>query len=67
MWRWKKKNITGNIAPSTFGYAHHQVICNLEGVPKDYIFLDVNPAYEEMTGLKRNNYREKGDGSNTEY
>ncbi|NLT94795.1 MAG: PAS domain S-box protein [Clostridia bacterium] len=36
-----------------FGYAHHQLVCNREGIPVDYIFLDVNPAFEEMTGLKK--------------
>jgi diguanylate cyclase (GGDEF)-like protein/PAS domain S-box-containing protein len=38
-----------------FGYAHHKLVCNSEGYPEDYIFLDVNPAFEEMTGLKKEN------------
>lgn len=49
----EKKILQEILLQAPFGYAHHQVICNLEGVPKDYIFLDVNPAYEEMTGLKK--------------
>jgi diguanylate cyclase (GGDEF)-like protein/PAS domain S-box-containing protein len=38
---------------SPFGYAYHKLLCNDQGLPEDYIFLDVNPAFEEMTGLKR--------------
>ncbi len=34
------------------GFALHEIICNEEGVPVDYRFLDVNPAFERMTGLK---------------
>ncbi len=34
-------------------YAVHQVICDEAGKPKDYRFLEVNPAFEQMTGLKR--------------
>jgi len=35
------------------GCALHQVICDANGVPSDYRFLDVNPAFERMTGLVR--------------
>ncbi len=38
-----------------FGYAHHKIVCNAEGIPEDYIFLDINPAFREMTGLKDEN------------
>ncbi|KPU46353.1 putative diguanylate cyclase YegE [Oxobacter pfennigii] len=34
-------------------YAYHKVVYNREGIPDDYIFLDVNSAFEEMTGLKK--------------
>ncbi len=34
------------------GYALHEIICNTEGKPVDYKFLAVNPAFEEITGLK---------------
>jgi len=34
------------------GYARHQIICDDNGVPVDYRFLEVNPAYETMTGLR---------------
>ncbi|ACL15473.1 response regulator [Methanosphaerula palustris] len=36
------------------GFAHHQIICDAEGRPVDYRFIDVNPAFERLTGLKRN-------------
>jgi PAS domain S-box-containing protein len=37
----------------TEGFALHEIICNEQGVPCDYRFLDVNPAFEALTGLKR--------------
>ncbi|WP_425059392.1 hypothetical protein SCACP_40850 [Sporomusa carbonis] len=36
-----------------FGYAYHKLLFNDHGQPEDYIFLDINPAFEETTGLKR--------------
>ncbi len=35
------------------GCALHEVICDANGVPIDYRFLDVNPAFERLTGLVR--------------
>lgn len=35
------------------GFAVHEIICNDEGEPIDYRFLDVNPAFEKLTGVKR--------------
>ncbi len=34
------------------GLALHEVICDAAGKPVDYRFLSVNPAFEQMTGLK---------------
>jgi PAS domain S-box-containing protein len=34
-----------------FGYAYHKLICDEEGNPIDYIFLDVNQTFENLTGL----------------
>ncbi|GAB6159154.1 hypothetical protein JCM39194_23540 [Desulfotomaculum varum] len=31
-----------------FGYAYHKVVLNQEGLPEDYIFLDVNPVFEAI-------------------
>ncbi|MBN1361538.1 MAG: PAS domain S-box protein [Sedimentisphaerales bacterium] len=35
------------------GYALHEIICDEAGHPVDYRFLDVNPAFERLTGLTR--------------
>ena len=35
------------------GLAHHRVCRDNEGNPCDYVFLEVNPAYEQITGLSR--------------
>lgn len=35
------------------GYAYHKLLVDRNGKAEDYVFLDVNPAFEEMTGLKR--------------
>lgn len=37
------------------GFALHEIICNNEGVPVDYKFITLNPAFEELTGLKAEN------------
>lgn len=37
---------------SPAGYAYHKIICDENGDPCDYEFLDVNPAFEKFTGLK---------------
>jgi two-component system cell cycle sensor histidine kinase/response regulator CckA len=34
------------------GFALHEIICNEDGKPSDYRFLEVNPAFERLTGLK---------------
>ena len=35
------------------GFALHEIICDATGRPVDYRFIDVNPAYEQLTGLHR--------------
>ncbi len=35
------------------GFAYHQMVFDEQGKPVDYIFLEVNHAFEELTGLKR--------------
>ncbi len=37
----------------TEGFALHEILCDEQGRPCDYRFLDVNPAFERLTGLKR--------------
>ncbi len=35
------------------GYALHEIILDPDGVPCDYRFLEINPAFEKITGLTR--------------
>jgi PAS domain S-box-containing protein len=35
------------------GFALHEIILDAQGEPCDYRFLEVNPAFEALTGLKR--------------
>lgn len=37
----------------TEGFAIHEIILDENGVPCDYRFLDINPAFERLTGLSR--------------
>jgi PAS domain S-box-containing protein len=37
----------------TEGFAVHEIICDPDGEPVDYRFLDINPAFEKLTGLSR--------------
>jgi PAS domain S-box-containing protein len=39
----------------TEGFALHEIICDEKGEPCDYRFLDINTAFEKLTGLKRDN------------
>lgn len=36
---------------SEAGIALHEIIWNEEDVPVDYRFLEINPAFEKITGL----------------
>ncbi len=37
----------------TDGFALHEIICDENGEPYDYRFLEVNPAFENLMGMKR--------------
>jgi PAS domain S-box-containing protein len=37
----------------TEGFALHEIVCDPSGIPIDYRFLDINPAFERLTGLPR--------------
>lgn len=37
----------------TEGFALHEIVCDAAGVPCDYCFLEINPAFERLTGLRR--------------
>jgi diguanylate cyclase (GGDEF)-like protein/PAS domain S-box-containing protein len=40
------------IKESPAGYAYHKIICDENGIPCDYEFIEVNSAFEALTGLK---------------
>ncbi len=40
---------------SNLGYANHRIILDENNVPCDYLFLEVNSAFEKLTGLVGNN------------
>ena len=35
------------------GFAYHKIVIDKMGKPVDYVFLEVNLAFEKLTGLKR--------------
>jgi PAS domain S-box-containing protein len=37
------------------GFAYHKIETDDQGKPTDYVFLEVNDAFEKVTGLKREN------------
>jgi PAS domain S-box-containing protein len=37
----------------TEGFALHEIICDKNGRPCDYRFIEINPAFENLTGLKQ--------------
>lgn len=41
------------------GFALHEIICDANGTPYDYRFLEVNPAFEKLTGLRADDIRGK--------
>ena len=36
---------------SPIGYAHHRIICDKEGIPYEFEFIEGNVAFEKFTGL----------------
>jgi PAS domain S-box-containing protein len=47
------------IENAPMGYAYHQLIFDDQGLPYDYVFLEVNKAFEDLTGLKREKILER--------
>ena len=40
------------VEESPLGYAYHKIICDDAGTPIDYVFVEINVAFEEFTGLR---------------
>lgn len=51
--RESEKRYRGLFDSMTEGFAMHEIICDDDGEPYDFRFLDINPAFERLTGLKR--------------
>lgn len=51
--RESREQYEGLFASMRDGYALHEIICDDDGKPIDYRYLDVNPAWERYTGLRR--------------
>lgn len=47
------------VESSPTAFAYHRIILDEDNNPCDYIFLDVNSKFEELTGLKRENIIDK--------
>ncbi len=48
----KKSFYKTTIDNSPLGYAYHKIICDKNKTPVDYIFLEINDRFKELTGLK---------------
>ncbi|MEI7989379.1 MAG: PAS domain S-box protein, partial [Chloroflexota bacterium] len=53
--RKSEKNYSNLFTYMIDAFAVHEIILDQDGVPVDYRFLAVNPAFENMTGLKTRN------------
>ncbi len=53
--RESEERFRGLFENSLNGFALHEIVTDKEGRPVDYVFLEVNPAFEELTGLKAKN------------
>lgn len=42
-----------NLQYAPYAYAYHKVLLNNLGEPIDYIFLEINSAFEKMTGINK--------------
>ena len=50
--RWQRK-YEFLFANMRTGYAYHKMVLDDDGQPIDYVFLEVNDSFEQLTGLKR--------------
>lgn len=54
-----EKSLNAILNSPILGYAYHRILLDDKGIPVDYIFLEVNKAFENLTGLKRENILNK--------
>jgi PAS domain S-box-containing protein len=50
-----RNQLTNLFAKMLDGFAYQRIFTNVDGKPVDYVFLEVNDAFEKDTGLKREN------------
>lgn len=48
----KLQSLFGNMSE---GFAYHRIMLDEDGNPCDYMFLEINEAFERLTGLKAKN------------
>ncbi len=48
-----EKSLNAILNSPLLGYASHRIVLDDTGVPVDYVFLEVNKAFESLTGLKQ--------------
>lgn len=54
-----EKSLNAILNSPILGYAYHRIVLDDKGMPVDYVFLEVNKAFENLTGLKRENILNK--------
>lgn len=54
-----EKSLNAILNSPILGYAYHRIVLDDKGIPVDYVFLEVNKAFENLTGLKRENILNK--------
>lgn len=47
----KEQRFTGLFQNMPIGYVRHQIVYDQDNQPVDYKFLEINPAFEKLTGL----------------
>ncbi len=50
-----EENLSALFENMSEGFAYHRIVLDDNGIPCDYIFLEINEAFEMLTGLKREN------------
>ena len=50
-----EKSLNAILNSPILGYAYHRIVVDADGMPVDYIFLEVNNAFENLTGLVKEN------------